>query len=413
MTKSNLSPVSRLIGVLAVASLVLPTLAARAQDPSPQAAEPSLQRQRAFELYNEHKLLDALPLLEALALADEDDIAVLERLGFCLLAKAMTLEDPEERRQTRVRAREVLLRSKKLGNNSNLLNTLLDGFPEDGRFPSLSERPEVDAALGAGEAAFAAGDFEQAIEHYQLALALDPASYLAPLFLGDVYYKRKEWDDAGKYFALAIHNDPNRETAHRYWGDALMHSGRMKEAREKFIDAVVAEPYNRSSWMGLLQWAQRAQVQLSHPRIESPNRVEKKDDKTINITIDAGSLDKKDGTSAWMMYDLSRASWQGDLFKKEFPDEPAYRHTLREEADSLRLVVTGVQGQLKEGEIKKKSLEPGLAKLLELEEKGLLEAYILLARVDEGLAQDYAAYREKNRDAIRRYLDDYVVPRPD
>jgi len=407
--KSSLTAVSFCV---VLAGLLLSAVPARAQEAPPQAAGPSLQRQRAFELYSEHKLLEALPHLEALALMDEDDIAVLERLGFCLLAKAMTLEDPEERRQMRVRAREVLLRSRELGNDSNLLNTILDGFPEDGNFPSLSERPDVDAALHAGETAFVSGDFDAAIENYQLALALDPGNYLAPLFIGDVYYKQQQWDDAGTYFALAIQNDPNRETAYRYWGDALMHSGRMKEAREKFIDSVVAEPYNRTSWMGLLQWAQRAQVQLSHPRIESPNRLERKDDNSVNITIDFESLKKKDGSSNWMMYEISRVAWK-ERFAKEFPEEPAYRHSLREEAGSLRLVATGVKGDLEKKKIKKKDLEPGLAKLLELEEKGLLEAYVLLARPDEDIARDYVAYRETNRAALRRYLDEYVVPRPD
>jgi tetratricopeptide (TPR) repeat protein len=405
--KSDLASLFRFLAGILLAGL-LGQAGSSAQEPP--ADEPSLQRQRAFQLFEQHKLLDALPHLETLALTNPDDMAVLERLGFCLLAKAVTLEDPEERRLTRVRAREVLLRSKELGNNSNLVNTLLNGFPEDGNFQDFSERPDVNAALQAGEAAFAVGDFKTAIENYELAFALDPANYLAPLFIGDVHYKRQEWDSAGKYFALAILNDPNRETAYRYWGDALMHSGRMKEAREKFIDSVVAEPYNRTPWMGLGQWAQRAQVQLSHPRIESPNRLERKDDNTVNITIDFESLKKKDGSSNWMMYEISRAAWK-ERFAEEFPDEPAYRHSLREEAGALRVVVTGVKGDLEKKKIKKDKLDPGLAKLLELEEKGLLEAYVLFARADEGIARDYVAYRETNRAALRRYLDEYVVPR--
>jgi hypothetical protein len=50
------------------------------------------------------------------------------------------------------------------------------------------------------------------------------------------------------------------------------------------------------------------------------------------------------------------------------------------------------------------------ANLLKLQEAGFLEAYILLALADQGIAQDYLPYREKNRDKIRRYLSEFVVP---
>jgi len=51
---------------------------------------------------------------------------------------------------------------------------------------------------------------------------------------------------------------------------------------------------------------------------------------------------QEDGTSNWMMYDILRAGWRGDKFKKEFPDEKGYRHTLKEEADVLNLVANMV-----------------------------------------------------------------------
>jgi hypothetical protein len=48
--------------------------------------------------------------------------------------------------------------------------------------------------------------------------------------------------------------------------------------------------------------------------------------------------------------------------------------------------------------------------LLRLYRAGLLEPYILLNGADQGIAQDYAAYREKNRDKVREYLGTFVVP---
>ena len=59
---------------------------------------------------------------------------------------------------------------------------------------------------------------------------------------------------AGAYKAIAI--DENRETAFRYWGDGLMRRGK-HQARDKFVDAIVAEPYGRRAYVGLTQWGSR------------------------------------------------------------------------------------------------------------------------------------------------------------
>jgi hypothetical protein len=41
----------------------------------------------------------------------------------------------------------------------------------------------------------------------------------------------------------------------------------------------------------------------------------------------------------------------------------------------------------------------------------LVEAYILISAADQGIAEDYAAYREQHRDKLRQYLDEIVVPK--
>jgi len=38
-----------------------------------------------------------------------------------------------------------------------------------------------------------------------------------------------------------------------------------------------------------------------------------------------------------------------------------------------------------------------------------LEAYILLARPDQGIAQDFVAYRTANKDKLRRYVMEFVL----
>lgn len=365
-------------------------------------------RKRAQQLYDEHRLVEAMPLFEKLVAMKPESSVYHERLGFCILGYSGTLTDREEERKLRVRARQELLRAKELGDTSNLLLVLLEGLPEDGGRTDFSSRKEVDDAIREGEAAFGRGEMDKAAEAYRRALVLDPQSYEAALFLGDVYYKQKKWDAAGEWFAVAVQVNPDIETAHRYWGDALMNAGKQTEARARFIEAVIAAPYTRTSWVGIVQWAQRHKLQLTHPRVESPNAVTDKEGKTT-ITIDPSTLDAQDGRNRWLIYEITRTAWKLKTFQATYPNEKEYRHSLREEAEALRLVAEMVAQDVKEKMIKK--LDVSLANLLKLHEAGLIEAYVLLARPDQGIAKDYEAYRKENREKIRKYLEEWVVPK--
>lgn len=366
-------------------------------------------RARALELYDQNNFKDARPILEKLVEQLPKDAVVHERLGMCILADAAGYADPEQRKTERARARKVLLKAKELGDDSNLLQILLEGIPEDGTTVSFSEHKEIDAIMRDAEAAFGRGDLKAAIDGYMKAIVLDPNLYSAALFAGDAYYKQKMYGSAAEWFSRAIQIDPNAETAYRYWGDALMAQGRMQEAREKFIDAVVAEPYRRVTWIGAQQWADRQGLKIAHPDVHQSTKFEETSPTQMNITLDPAGFKAKDGSGAWMFYGISRAAWHGERFKKEFPDEKEYRHSLKEEADSLKMVADMVSEDVKAKKIKK--VEPGLAVLTKIKDDGLLEAFVLLTRPDAGIAKDYAAYREKNREKLRRYLDEYVIPK--
>jgi hypothetical protein len=109
------------------------------------------------------------------------------------------------------------------------------------------------------------------------------------------------------------------------------------------------------------------------------------------------------------MYDLTRIAWQKTDFYKNYPDEKAYRHSLKEEVAALRMVAEAVGKDVKSGKVK--TLEPSLDSLVKLNEAGLLEAFILFARSDAGIARDYPAYRAANRDKLRRYWLEVVITR--
>jgi len=261
-----------------------------------------------------------------------------------------------------------------------------------------------------GEKAFEAGDYQTAMTKYAAAAEADPQLYEALLFAGDTAYVEKDLPTAARWFARAIAVDPDRETAYRYWGDAIRLYGNDPEAaKNKFIDAIVAEPYNKYAWQGLQQWAVQQKAVLSSPNIDRPAApvVDPKNPKnvTINIDPDITNDTKHPGGSAWLGYPLCRASYRGDKFTKAFPGETQYRHTLKEEDECLSEVVA----VLREEKTKPDKLDESLRNLLEVTDAGMLDCWILISSTDEGIAQDYAAYRDGHRQLLHDYLARFVV----
>lgn len=386
------------LSLLALFGVLLGGASVMAQKPDQYASE----RERAFELYEEGKHLEALPILEKLAEVNPSDGPVLQELAFSLISYSATLPDKEARKKIRARARGIFVRAVNLNYNVAVLQPMIAVIPPDGGEMDFSSNKEAEAAMREGESAFAQGKHDQALAAYQRAMLIEPKLYEAPLFIADVYFLRKQWDKAGEWYAKAIAVDPNRETAYRYWSDALLKEGKMAASRLKAIDAVIAEPYNQRAWVGLVQWARVNSVNLSHPRIAPPNQ-----EADAAFVIDPKTLSNEDGSMNWTIYKRERAAWDERRFAREFPKEQTYRHSLLEEALALRAVAEAASKDLKTGKIK--TLEPALASLVKLNEDGLLEAYILLARPDEGIAQDYEAYRRTNRDKLKRYLSEYVA----
>lgn len=414
MPKQTLKP-NRLRSLVTVSFALFALLVSIAPRISAQNPDDfQAQRTHAIELINEKKLSEALPILERLAASNQADGQIMYGLGIALVMTADDIKDREAQRQQRLRGRTALVRAREMGVRDENLDILIKTVKEDGNLAGMSGNSEANEAMKVASAAFAAGDFEKAEREYERAARLDPTFYEAALYTGDSYYSLKKWDKAFEWFARAVAIDPEKETAYRYWGDALMMSGKQEEARDKFFDAIIADPYSQMTWRGLSQWAQRNHVTLAHPKIEIPSNVSSSANGNVNITIDEKALggSKTDGSAAWVMYGIARATWMtnkdgklSEKFTHAYPNEKTYRHSLAEEVDALRLVIDSVKSQGKEI----KQLDPSLAKLLKLNDAGLLEPYILFARADHGIAQDFSAYRKANRDKLHRYLLEYVV----
>lgn len=370
------------------------------------------ERERAIQLVNQKNYSEALPLLEKLAADKQADGQVFLGLGLAYWESQSNVKDKAVIKQIRLKARTALLKAGELGVSVPEIDLLIASIKPDGGDKNESDNPQAQAAMNEAFPAFSSGDYKKAVVAYERAATLDPTHYEAALYTGNTYYALKNYDKAGVWFAKAIAIDPNRETAHRYWGDGLMLSGKNKEAQEKFFDAIIAEPYSSSAWRGLMQFGQRSDIKLAHPKIDIPVNVSSSENGNIGITLGIGDKDKEDDSFAWTVYGLHRASWRvagkdgklSESFSKAYPNEKNYRHSLAEETDALRMVVT-----LLKNDKNAKKLSPSLTLLKRLNDDGLVEAYVLLARSDAGIRRDYAAYRQANRDKLKRYLTEYVI----
>lgn len=262
-------------------------------------------------------------------------------------------------------------------------------------FEAIAETGSSSAALlmKEAESLFGRGEYANAQVKYEKVLKLEPNRYDATLFLGNTYFARKQWDDAIVWFARAAEINPNIELAYRWWGDALMWKRKPLESRDKFIEALVAEPYNSKTHMGLKKWidyakANGVQFRISNPTIQPPMDVK---GATLALSPDFG---KTKGHEAWFGYGMTLGLEKtGTAFEREVKAFKAVIGVARE-----RGYTKNTPG-----------LDPSLATLLHIDDRELLEPYILFTTKNQAIAEQYPAYRDKHRDALRRYWADEVI----
>lgn len=361
------------------------------------------KKKQAYDLLTQNKMVESEKAFEDLSSSPEaqSDFDIFAKLGFLLFGKMSITTDEQQRKDFADRARVALTRAKELGDQNSvsiaLLAALKDGPPPVSHFSDVSE---ANLAMQEAELLYVTGDLATAVTFYQKALAADPKLYEAALDIGDCDFKIPgKLDEAPQWFAKAVAINPNRETAYRYWADALVKLRKPEEARDKFVDAYISEPGNGIPVGALMGWAKGEHIIPAHPRVNVPVKVEHSGDEN-KITLDAGST-AGPGLAQWIVYGGERVQW-AKKFAQEYPNETTYRHSLKEEAAALRAAIAGVEA----GE---KNLDPSIVTLIKLEQDGVLEAYILLARADNGIAQDYAGYLREHRELLRRYVVEWVL----
>ncbi len=330
-----------------------------------------------------------------------DDTDILFHSGFTLHLQAEAEPNNKRSRKLHLIAYERLTKAHKLGCKEALLPALLNAYDTDGKPLSreFSSSKEAQALMQKGEKAFGSGKLNDALAFYQRALDQDPRNYHATLFIGDIHFNRGQYDDAITWFEKAASIQPHIETAHRYCGDAYAKTKRPQEALGKYIDAFIADPYNRIPFEMLKRWAAQNQVYLKRRAINLPVTSVEIKDKEMSI-----GCDPSDGALV-LLYSLARGKWLSEERTAFFGEDSTPRHSLPEERSGLEAVLTfadEASGEEFKAELSK--WKSAIDTLREVKKAGLLDTFILLDRANQGIAQDYSAYRETNRAELVRYI---------
>lgn len=383
------------------------TAAAPAQTPTQTPDEVSEATKKVGELFDQKRFDEAVPYLTTLVKAQPQEPKIRFLLGFALLAKSKKVDEEDMGKLLAAQALAEFKKAKELGFEDEMNDKLIALLSTDatsggnGTQAGYSKNAEANKLMGQAESFFAKSNYDQAFELYQKALQLDPNIYEAALFSGDVFLHKSDFKNAELWYQKAITINPERETAYRYSATPLMKQQKYNEARDRYIEAYITEPYGGMAIKGLMQWGQVTQTRLAHPKFSIPEfkiDANGKSSSTINVNPLA-----MEGSMAWIGYTATRSEWYEKKFAKTFPNEKKYRHTLQEEVEALRSVIQIAK------ETKGKDKNEQLEKLAKIDQEGLLEAYVLLAIPDDGIVQDHPAYLKQNREKLRQYVVKYVV----
>ena len=351
---------------------------------------------KASQLIDQNRFTEAIPYLDKLVKASPNDADMHLMYGITLLFGSKQTNGAAESKKMADAALVELQMAKKLGSTNPNLDDALNMLT--GKSSGAPSASPGDVYFQQAETAFVQSNYDEALKLYRKALEADPKYYKAALYIGDCYVQKQEWDNAETAYQQAISIDPLRETAYRYSGTPLMKQKKFDLALDRYIEAYITEPYSDLSVRGITQWAEITGARLGHPKVDIPKFGYGPDGKPSTVMNETSLTE---GSKAWLAYSLTRDAWHKQKFAKAFPNEKTYRHSLQEEVDAIRETLKSAKEQ--------KLSHPHFDILQKLDNEGLLEAYVLLAMPDDGIAQDHPAYLKDNRAKLRQYVRNYVI----
>ena len=257
--------------------------------------------------------------------------------------------------------------------------------------------PQSREAFAAAEEHFQAQRFAAAIPLYESAIAACPDNGQIRVSYADAFYRTNDLARARVAFREGLARDRWNRAGHRYLSDTEHELGNRAEAFREALLAVLSDPTYELGWMTVRQRASESGRTVQRERVVKP--VVGAGSGPLQLTVDPNVHN-----DVWMAYALSKATARDDGASSAFEIEKR-----------------AVQGALSYYGEKRYADGSAAADTPELRfwramddarKAGFLDEAIYVRLLDQPMAADYAAFRERNGDRLLAYVERFVVPAP-
>ncbi|HEX4964729.1 MAG TPA: tetratricopeptide repeat protein [Thermoanaerobaculia bacterium] len=293
--------------------------------------------------------------------------------------------------------------------------------------------PDAKAApfFAEAEKALAAGRLQEAADAYAKGLTLSPEYGPGWGYAGDVQFARKDYAGALGFYRKALALDPSLAQAHHFAADSLFKLGRLSEAENEYVQALIYEPSYEEVWKVLQIVGPRAGFMAHRPAISTPAGA-------IGENVE-GKVEIGVANREWLPYLNCKAVWRHeDAYRKaRLAAAPqrysrsltlagtTYTWSVVEEAECLRSYVAGnlstTAARLEEqgagsgqeaGVSREKVLAaaPELVRtLVQVEDADLLDGFILFALFGQRCPMAVALFSDAERGQMERFIRKLVI----
>lgn len=274
----------------------------------------------------------------------------------------------------------------------------------DGGSTESVHQPKPDAVepFNQAEAAYRAQKWDEAIAGYQKALASDPGFTDAALYLGDVYFDRKQYSKAEPWFKKATEMEPRYARAWRFLADCQAHQDHLDDALATDLSAIAAQPDDYTAWGRLRQIYEMqnkpALVRFHWPLV-SDSRIKQDKPGNLQLLLALPGTDDSPEGDALNAYTLTSGLAQVPDEKGAKPSEIKWR------TEAWEAAMERYESALQEK--KKAPKDAAWAQLLAFYKAGVLKPALMILDFREPYRPDFEVWKVANPKGVKAFIEQW------
>ncbi|HEY2932953.1 MAG TPA: tetratricopeptide repeat protein [Acidobacteriota bacterium] len=282
------------------------------------------------------------------------------------------------------------------------------GFLAARLMPQAPSTPEASKEYQVAEALFATQKYGDAIKQYQKVIQLDASFGKAYLHMGDAFFARGNLEEALQQYKIAAEKTPLDPAAYRFAADALTRLKRSDEAKDYLIRSLLADPEYPTIWPDLQNLAQVQGRSLERHAEIIPIQF-------LMLSVDVNQYDEQmfdavppETVPAWREYVKTKLQWRQSLFRK-LSEDSFYHTSVREEFDCLQKLVEKWNAlKAENSSLRNEDLDF----LSRVQRDGLLEAFIYFELFTEEYRKTFETWKQQNAKLANQYIQKYLLGSP-